>query len=55
MAYDGEWVIGRLVPIEAGWMFESAPLPVPEDVAGGVAAEPDRWVEILRGAARRTV
>ena len=47
---DGECVIGRIVPIEGGLMFETAPLPVPEEVAYAVADEPDRWVDALRDA-----
>jgi len=45
---DRECAIGRLVPIEGGWMFEAAPLPVPERVARRVAAEPGEWPAILR-------
>jgi len=45
---DGDCAIGRLVPIEGGSMFEAAPLPLPEQVARGVAAEPQRWVALLQ-------
>jgi hypothetical protein len=48
----GECVIGRVVPIEEGAMFESSPLPVPEEVARQVAQEPDCWVEVLGSAVR---
>ncbi|MGH3350239.1 MAG: hypothetical protein ACRDPS_06185 [Nocardioides sp.] len=50
---DGECVIGRIVPIEGGLMFETAPLRVPEEVAYAVADEPDRWVDALRDACAR--
>lgn len=50
---DGECVIGRIVPIEEGLMFESAPLPVPDDVAQEVADDPSGWVDVLRRACRR--
>lgn len=43
-------VIGRLVPIEGGRMFEGAPLLVPEPVAFEVAGDPTGWVECLRSA-----
>lgn len=45
-------VLGRLVPIESGAMFESAPLPVPEGVALRVAAAPADWVAALSAACR---
>jgi len=48
----GECVVGRLVPIDGGVMFETAPLPVPDDVAAGVAAAPDDWVEVLLAGCR---
>lgn len=44
----GECVIGRMVPIEGGAMFEGAPLRVPEPVARRVADDPADWVEVLR-------
>jgi hypothetical protein len=43
-----ESVVGRIVPIEDGAMFESTPLPVPEAVARDVAGSPDGWVDALR-------
>jgi len=43
----GEHAIGRLVPIEGGRMFETAPLPVPERVARWVADDPYEWREAL--------
>ena len=46
----GEFVIGRLVPIDDGRMFETVPMRVPEDVARAVAAEPGRWIDVLREA-----
>lgn len=45
---DGECVIGRIVPIDDGLMFETAPLRVPEEVAYAVADEPERWIDALR-------
>jgi hypothetical protein len=48
LAAPGECVIGRLVPIEDGVMFESAPLVVPEAVALRVALDPSSWLEALR-------
>lgn len=45
---DGECVIGRIVPIDDGLMFETAPLRLPEEVAYAVADEPDRWIDALR-------
>lgn len=42
--------IGRLVPLAEGWMFETAPLPVPLSVAQEVAAEPGDWVAAVRRA-----
>ena len=48
-----ERVIGRLVPIEAGSMFESAPLVVPRRVAEQVAEDPVGWVDSLRAARDR--
>jgi hypothetical protein len=44
----GGCVIGRMVPIETGVMFEAAPLPVPEEVARSVAREPQSWIDALR-------
>jgi hypothetical protein len=46
----GEHVIGRLVPINGGELFETQPLLVPELVAGRVAERPAEWLEILRAA-----
>jgi hypothetical protein len=44
----GEHVIGRLVPIETGELFESCPVLVSGDVAGRVAADPPQWLDVLR-------
>lgn len=44
----GEHVIGRLMPIEAGELFESGPLLVSGDVAAGVAAGPSDWLDVVR-------
>lgn len=46
----GEWVIGRLVPVEDGVMFEGAPLVVPRPVAEQVATDPDCWIEAITTA-----
>lgn len=48
----GECAIGRLVPIEGGAMFESAPLFVPDDVARQVADDPPDWVAALARGCR---
>lgn len=45
---EGDRVIGRIVPIEAGSMFESAPLWVPRDVADRVAQGPADWLTAVR-------
>jgi hypothetical protein len=47
-------VIGRLVPISGGAMFESAPLLVPGEVAQIVAEDPGSWVAALTEGCRRT-
>jgi len=44
---DGDHVIGRLVPCAEGRVFESAPLPVSDEVAEQVAADPADWMELL--------
>ena len=44
---DGDHVIGRLVPSAEGRLYESAPLPVSEEVAEQVAAHPGDWMELL--------
>lgn len=43
----GQHVIGRLVPVDGGRMFETVPLPVGEGVARAVAADPSRWLDAL--------
>lgn len=48
LVLPGDCVVGRMVPVEAGAMFESAPLIVPEDVAHRVALAPTTWLEALR-------
>jgi hypothetical protein len=48
LVVPGDCVIGRMVPIEAGAMFESAPLIVPEDVAFRVARDMASWIDALR-------
>lgn len=49
----GDCAIGRVVPIEEGAMFESAPLRVPERTALDIAEEPGRWVELVAAATRQ--
>ena len=50
---DGDCVIGRVVPTTSSLMFETAPLPVPEEIAYAVADEPERWIDVLRDACAR--
>jgi hypothetical protein len=50
---EEERVIGRLVPIEGGSMFEAAPLVVTRGVAEQVAEDPAGWVDSLRAARGR--
>ncbi len=49
----GECAIGRLVPIEGGAMFETAPLFVPDEVARQVAEDPSEWVAAVSAECRR--
>ena len=49
---EGDCAIGRLVPIEGGAMFESAPLYVPDAVAQQVAEDPADWVAALAAGCR---
>ena len=46
----GDHVIGRVVPVHGGVMFETAPLPVPPDVAVEVGRAPGSWTSALEGA-----
>lgn len=48
----GDCAIGRLVPIEGGAMFESAPLYVPDEVAQQVAQDPAEWVAAVAAGCR---
>ena len=48
LAVPGDCVIGRMVPIEGGVMFEGAPMRVPEEVARQVADDPEHWMDALR-------
>ena len=48
----GQHVLGRLMPIEGGWMLDSVPLRVPPWVAAEVAQDPTRWYDSLLGASR---
>lgn len=50
MVVPGEYVLGRLVPIEAGVMLESAPLVVPQRTARRVADDPGSWTEAVAAA-----
>ena len=50
LLHPGWAAIGRMVPLAEGWMFETAPLPVPFSVAREVAAEPGNWVDPVRRA-----
>jgi hypothetical protein len=43
----GESLIGRLVPIEGGCMFESVPLVVTADAASAVASDPTSWLDVV--------
>ncbi len=43
----GESVLGRLVPIEGGCMFESVPLVVTGDAASAVASDPSSWLDVV--------
>lgn len=51
---QGSFVLGRLVPIEDGVMFETAPMKVREHLAQRVAEAPGDWVELLRAEAGRS-
>ncbi len=46
----GQHVLGRLVPLESGFMLESAPLLVPAETAERVAADPASWVDAVRAS-----
>jgi len=50
LVVPGECVIGRLVPVDRGSMFETAPLLVPEHVAEQVAHEPTTWLGVVTAA-----
>jgi hypothetical protein len=43
----GDCAVGRLQPVDDGWMFDSAPLYVPRRAAQQVAEEPADWVKAL--------
>ncbi len=49
----GECVLGRVVPIDEGLMFEGLPLFVPDDVAARVAGDPTGWLDVLRAEVPR--
>jgi hypothetical protein len=46
----GQYVLGRLVPIDHGHMFEGAPLVVPRGVAERVAGDPASWVDAVQAS-----
>lgn len=48
----GECAIGRVVPIEGGAMFESAPLFVPDQVALRVSENPAQWLAAVAAGIR---
>ena len=50
LVVTGECAIGRLVPTDAGMMFESAPLVAPEALARRVALDPSSWFDAMRSA-----
>ncbi|MFC6287598.1 hypothetical protein ACFP3Q_14520 [Nocardioides sp. GCM10027113] len=51
---EGEHVIGRVVPIERGHIFESAPLVVSAAAARSVSEEPDSWIDGITEEWRRS-
>lgn len=53
MLAPGEGALGRVVEVEGGAIFESAPLWVPIDVARRVAEAPYDWLSVLSAACRR--
>jgi hypothetical protein len=52
MLEPGDCAIGRLVTIDEGAMFETAPLLVPEPLARAVAEDPLGWVTLLADVSR---
>jgi hypothetical protein len=50
MLRPGLAAIGRLVPVDGGSMFESAPQEAPIEVARAVALDPAAWLEVVRDA-----
>ena len=52
MLEPGDCAIGRLVTIDEGAMFETAPLLVPEPLARAVAEDPPGWVTLLAAVSR---
>ncbi|MGI8522974.1 MAG: hypothetical protein ACR2K3_06645 [Nocardioides sp.] len=53
LVVPGEHVLGRLVPVEAGAMLESAPLVVPAEIADRVAEDPTSWIDAIAAARDR--
>lgn len=54
LTLPGEHVLGRIVPVDAGEMFDGLPLLVGRGVAEECAGAPDAWVDALRRDARRS-
>lgn len=50
LVVPGDHVIGRLVPVRDGSLFESPPLVVPAGVAREVAQRPAEWCDVLEAA-----
>jgi hypothetical protein len=48
LVLPGDHVIGRLVPVRDGVMFESPPVRVMERTARRVAERPEAWCEVLK-------
>lgn len=46
----GDCAVGRLQPVREEWIFDCAPLYVPQRVAQQVADDPPNWVTALAGA-----
>jgi hypothetical protein len=47
MVAPGEYVLGRLVPVEDGVLLDAAPLVVPRRTAQQVADDPSTWMEAV--------
>lgn len=53
LVLPGECVLGRVVPVEQGFIFDVLPLLVPEEVAAEVAHDPLDWTAVLDGQQHR--